>query len=1062
MQRFFKSFVYNCTILFNQTKKQMRKLFSLLAGFVLFIGTIQAQNRTISGKVTDEKGAGIAGVTITVKGSTSGTTTGSDGSYSFSAPSTSKTLVFTSINFSTREQNIGSSNSVSTSLTSKDDALSEVVVTSFGIRRDKKTLGYSTPTISAEDLTQVRNSNISNALVGKVAGVRTQGAGGSFTGSSVLIRGYTSVTGSSAPLYVVDGMPIDNGGGGTALQNGATSSNRVLDINPDDIEEMTVLKGAAATSLYGSRGAGGVILVTTKKGKKKSKNTVEINTSYNIVQINRLPEYQNEYAQGTASVGATPGGTYNNLSSQSWGPRMIGQTVTNWFGNQEVLKAYPSNVKDFFQNGYNLQNSVSFSGGGDKTSFRVSYNNTRETYVVRTNELSKNVLTANLTSDISSKLQLTTFLSINNTQSNRSQQGNQLSNPVFRSWFIPRSYDLTGSPYYTSNGNQSFFAGEDNPYWSVENVRFNDEVNRFFGNAGLKYQFNNWLNANLKIGGDVQSFKAHGFDEIGLRGGGNTSSGGTGGILDARNYSRSWNSYLTINAQKQFGKFNISGTLGNEIVDNYSSSMQVRNTGLAIKGFDHISNATVLNIPSIGTSQSRTLGVFGDLNIEYNRWLSLNVKARNDWLSTLPTGARSIFYPAAALSAVLTDAVPSLKSKVLSFWKVRANYGVVGRGAPVYRTDNYATTGGAADGFGPSILYPFNGVTGYTISNAAGNVKLKPEFTTEWEIGTDARFWDDRIRLEVNYYQRKLTEGLFPVPTSASSGVTTVFQNAGEIETKGWEVSLGITPIKTKNFSWNIEANYTQFRSIVTKLAPGVSQITLAGFVTPNVRLVENEDFGVIFGNKYQTHANGKMLLNALGLPLPSSGVFKIGNSTPIYTMGITNTFTYKMFTLDVLFDIRNGGDMYSRNLADLRRNGVVIETAALPRFDKDNTTALSNYQFNGVDAAGNAVNIPIRAEQYWGNAGKYVAAEGFMVNTSWFRVREANLTMRLPKSVVDKTPFGAIEFGIFGRNLFISAPDYPHLDPEQNALGASNFQGLEFNANPSTRTFGCNLRLTL
>ncbi|MBS4042880.1 MAG: SusC/RagA family TonB-linked outer membrane protein [Chitinophagaceae bacterium] len=1051
----------------------MRKLLSILAGFALLISTAQAQNRTISGKVTDEKGAGIAGVTVTVKGTTSGTTTGTDGSYSFSAPSTAKTLVFSAVNFATKEQAIGNSNSVSVSLTSQDDALSEVVVTSFGIKRDKKTLGYSTPTIAAEDLTQVRNTNISNAIVGKVAGVRTQGTGGSFTGSSVLIRGYTSVTGSSAPLYVVDGMPIDNGGGGTALQNGTTSSNRVVDLNPDDIEDMTVLKGAAATSLYGSRGAAGVILITTKKGRKKSKNSVEINTSYNVVTVNRLPEYQNEYAQGTGvnqtftSTGGIPTtGVYNNLSAQSWGPRIIGQTVTNFYGVSEPLKAYPDNVRDFFQNGYNLQNTVSFTGGGDKTSFRVSYNNTRETYVIKTNELSKNVLTANLSSDVSSKLQLTTFLSINNTQSNRSQQGNQLSNPLFRAWMTPRSFDLTNSPYYTPSGAQWYWGGEDNPYWALENVRFNDEVNRFFGNAGLRYQFNNWLNANLKVGGDVQTFKSHGFDEIGIRGGGNTSSQGTGGIIDNRNYSRSWNSYLTINAQKQFGKFNVLGTIGNEIVDNYSQGLSVRSTGLSIRGFDHISNATVLNIPTVNTAQSRTIGLFGDISIEYDRWLSLNIKARNDWSSTLPTNARSIFYPATALSAVITDAIPALKSNILSFWKVRANYGVVGRAAPIYSTDNYAAPGGAADGFGPNIAYPFNGITGYTISNAAGNVKLKPEFTTEWEIGTDARFWNDRIRLEVNYYQRKLTEGLFSVPASASSGVTSVFSNAGEIETKGWEVTMGITPIKTKNFSWNIDANYTQFRSIVTKLAPGVSVITLAGFTTPNIRLMENEDYGVIYGNMYQRHSSGKMILQATGvnagLPLPTSGVFKIGNSTPIYTMGITNTFTYKMFTFDILLDIRNGGDMYSRNLADLRRNGVAAETGALPRFDKDNTTPLYNYKFDGVDASGNPVNVPIRAEQYWGNSGKYVAAEGFMVNTSWVRVREANLTMRLPKSVVDKTPFGAIEFGIFGRNLFLSSPDYPHLDPEQNALGASNIQGLEFNANPSTRTLGVNLRLTL
>jgi outer membrane receptor protein involved in Fe transport len=415
---------------------------------------------------------------------------------------------------------------------------------------------------------------------------------------------------------------------------------------------------------------------------------------------------------------------------------------------------------------------------------------------------------------------------------------------------------------------------------------------------------------------------------------------------------------------------------------------------------------------------------------------------------------------------VITDAIPDLKNSVLNLWKVRANYGIVGRAAPAYNTSNYAGLGSASDGFGPNIAYPFNGLAGYTISNSAGNIKLKPEFTTEWEIGTDINLFNNRVTIQANYYERKLTEGLFSVPVSAASGVTSLFQNAGEIETKGTELTLGLVPIKTKDFTWSINANYTQFKSIVTKLAPGVSVITLAGFTTPNIRLVEGEEYGAIYGNKYQRDNKGNMIIQTTGanagLPLPTSGVFKVGASVPKYTIGLTNTFTYKHFTLDVLLDIRNGGDMYSRNLADLRRNGVTIETAALPRFAADNVTPLKNYSFPGVDASGNPVNIPIRADQYWGNSGIYSSAEGFMVNTSWFRVREMNLTMKLPQALIDRTPFGNVEFGVFGRNLFLKAKDYPHLDPEQNALGASNIQGLEFNANPSTRTIGLNLRLTL
>jgi len=320
--------------------------------------------------------------------------------------------------------------------------------------------------------------------------------------------------------------------------------------------------------------------------------------------------------------------------------------------------------------------------------------------------------------------------------------------------------------------------------------------------------------------------------------------------------------------------------------------------------------------------------------------------------------------------------------------------------------------------------------------------------------------------LQASYYQRKLTDGLFPVPVSAASGVTSLYQNAGEIDTKGVEVTLGLVPIKTNNFTWSINGNLTQFKSMVSKLAPGVSVITLAGFTTPNIRLVAGEEYGAIFGNMYQRDAKGNIIVQTTGtnagLPLPTSGVFKLGNSNPRYTIGITNTFTYKMFTLDFLMDIRNGGDMYSRNLADLRRNGVVIETAERPRFAADNVTPLTNYSFDGVDANGNKLSIPIRADQYWGNSGKYVAAEGFMVNTSWFRIREANLSMRLPRNIIEKTPFGNIEFGIFGRNLLLIAKDYPHLDPEHNALGTSNISGLEFNASPSTRTLGVNLRFTL
>ena len=1037
----------------------MRKLLTVLMCTVLLVGQLHAQTRKLSGKVTDAKdGAPMSGVTVLTQDGKTGSKTGQDGSYNISVSSSAKALVFSYIGFSPVTQPIGTSLTMDVQLKAEDANLAEVVVTTFGIKRDRKTLGYSTPTISADAVTATRNSNVSNSFVGKVAGVRTQGSGGAFTGSSILIRGYSSITGGSAPLYVVDGVPINGGGGGVSLQNGTSNSNRAVDINPDDVESITLLKDAAATSLYGSRGAAGVILITTKKGNRKTKSAVTVNSSYSAISVNRLPDYQNEYAQGAA-------GNYSPTNASSWGPLIKGQTVTNYFGKPEVLAAFPNNVSDLFQNAYSAQNSVSFSGGSDKTTFRLSYNNTQETYILRSNKLSKNNLSLNVNSEVNSKLTVSSYFSYNNTSSIRTQQGNQLSNPIFRAWFIPRSYDLTGLPYYDpSNGNQLFYGGEDNPYWSIDNVRYNDEVNRFFGNVGIKYKLTSWLSADAKVGADMYTTKTHGFDEIGARGGGNTSAGGLGGVSESRNTVRNFNSYFTLNANKRFGSFAVSVTAGNEIVDNFSDNSSVTGTALSIRGFDQMKNATVYT-PAFSTSQARTIGYFGDVVIDYKNYLSLNVKARNDLPSTLPEATRSIFYPAASLSLNVTEAIPSIKSDFVNQFKVRGGIGKVGNGPGAYNTDNYAVTGGASDGFGPAIAIPFNGLLAYTISNAAGNTKLLPEFTNEWSIGTDISLWNNRIIIEANYYKRKLTNGLFSVPVSPGSGVTSVFQNAGEIETKGTELSLTLVPVKTRSFNWSINANYTQFKSIVTKLAPGVSVITLGGFTTPNVRLVEGDEYGQIYGNMYQRDAQGRMLLQTTGanagLPLPTSGVFKIGNPNPKYTIGLTNTFRYKNITLDVLVDIRSGGDIYSRDVKDLRSNGVAAETAALPRFDKDGITLLKNYQFNGVDASGNAVNVPITAEQYWGNSGKHVAAEGFILNTSWVRIREMNLTYRLPKNLVDKSPFSNIEFGFFGRNLALWAKDYPHFDPEQNLFGTSNVQGLEFNANASTRTLGFNLKLT-
>jgi TonB-linked SusC/RagA family outer membrane protein len=1052
----------------------MKKLIQSLFIMMLFASICIAQNRTITGTVTsDEDKNPIPGATVRLKGTKGATQTDAAGRFSIQLPSGVTAIEISSIGFVTESRTVGSNNVLNVTLKADAKSLSEVIVTSFGIVRDKRTLGYSTTKLDAEQLTVSKATNVSNQLSGKIPGVRVSGSGGAFTGSGIIIRGLTTFTGSNQPLYVVDGVPIDNSGGGTPLQTGPSTSNRAIDINPEDIETILVLKDAASTSIYGSRGASGVILITTKKGKKGQKGTISYTTNYSIGNVNRLPEYQNEYAQGNnglltqANIGsATSAGSG---VSTSWGPRITGQEITNSLGNKEILQAYPDNVRDIFQQSYNLQNNISFSGGSEKSTFRLAYGNATETYVIENNKLTRNNLTFSGNTDITDKLTIGASITYTNTSSIRTLQGNQLSNPLFRAYFTPRTYNLSGLPFEDANGNQLWAGGEDHPYWSIKYNKYNDQVNRVLGNVNASYKFTSWLNADLRVGTDFYNLKSKGFDEIGNRGGGFTgaSSRLVGGVVDDVNNVRNLSSYFTLNANKKFGDFHLTGTLGNEINQNYVGNTSITGFTLVVPHFDNMKNALTYN-PSIGSSKTRLMGIFADVVMEYKSFLSVNVKARNDWSSTLSPANRSIFYPAAAASFILTEAVPALKDdKYINLIKFRASIGEVGKGAPAYSTDTYYDTAGAGDGFGAVINFPYRGLAGFTLNDGAGNPDLTPEFTREVSVGTELAFFNNRLTVDASYYKRNTRNVILSVPLSAASGITSVFKNAGKLSTKGIELMVGGTPLKAENFSWDISANFTKYKSIVEQLAPGVANIFLGGFTTPNIRLVEGDEYGQIYGSAYQRNAAGQLLISpTTGLPLPTADVVKIGNPNPNYTVGINNTVTYKSLSFTFLIDIRKGGDQYSRNIADVQRNGVALETAEYPRFEADGLTQTRPYIFQGVYASGASAGQPntvyVRAQDYYGNAGKYVAAEGYIYDTSWFRLREAALNYRLPPAVVNKTPFSSLEFGVFGRNLYLKSKNYPHFDPEQNALGISNAQGLEFNSLPSTRTFGVNLKIVL
>lgn len=1044
----------------------MRKLFLLLWGVVFFATQALAQ-RTISGKVTNDKGAPLQNVSVMVRGTTTGTITKADGTYSLIVPANAKALVFSAVDMSPVEMAIGASTTIDASLKNEDKTMSEVVVTAFGIKKNKKDLGYGVTQLSGTELTQAHTTNISNAIASKIPGVRVSGAGGSFTGSSILIRGYTTFTGSNQPLFVVDGIPIDNSGGAFAIQTGVPRSNRAIDLNQDDIESITVLKGASAAVLYGSRAANGVILITMKKGKVGQKGVIQYSTTYQIESVNRFPSLQNEYAQGA-------GGVFSASTQNSWGPRITGQTVTTAFNpatglsnKTEVLQAYPNNVRDIFKQGMNWQNNISFSGGSDRNSFRFSYGYLKNKGVIENNELIRHNFSLNVSSKINNYLTVTVSGNYSNNASRRTQQGNQLSNPVFKAWFVPRTYDIN-QPYEDALGNQRYLnqvtGVEDHPFWTIKNNRYRDEINRFIGSVSLNFRITKWLQADYKVGSDIYSVFQHAYDQIGARGQANTNAGGAGAVRETRNNYRSLgsNGYFTANKRVK----NWSGTLiaGTEFNQVYSNASQMDGKGVIVRDFEQLSNTTTFSpAPSFGSSKTRLLALYGDLSISFKSVFSISGTIRNDWSSTFKIGNNSYLYNGIGASLNITEMFPKLKGKIIESIKIRGNVASVGKaGDFIYGTDSYFGGAGSADGFGPSITYPFNSIQAFTLSNAAGDPKLGPEFTKNREIAAELSFFKNRLTIEVTRYKQTSRNLIFSAGVSATTGITSQIRNAGSLTNNGVELGVGIMPIKSKSFNWNINLAYTQFKAIVNSLAQGLTNISISGFVTPNTRLVVGEEYGLIYGTAYvrDPSKGNKMVVGLNGLPLATATNVRIGNANPKYVLGITNTMTFNALSISFLMEYKEGGDLYSRNIRDIQSNGVGKETAEFPRYDAAGVLQRP-YLFDAVYANGQPNTTFVSAEQYYGNSGKFVAAEGFIFKTSWFRIREASVSYTLPADFLRRTPFSNASLNVFGRNLYMHTPFYPHLDPEQNVQGIANAGGIEFNALPQTRTVGVGLNLS-
>lgn len=1037
----------------------------------------RAQTKMISGKVTSPENEGVPGVNVLVKGTNVGTATKVDGTYQISAPSGGGTLVFSFIGYKTVDVEIGNKTTVNIQLEADLVNLNEVVVTANAIVREKKELGYAVSTIGGSELIKARDPNLLNSMAGRIAGVRISQQSGTVGGSSrVMIRGANSISSSSEPLFVVDGMPISNSSFNNSetdvVTGGVDVGNRAGDLNPDDIETMTVLKGAAASALYGSRARNGVIVITTKRGKQGAKKTnVTVNSSYRTDNVLRVPELQSEYAQGNLGV-------YNPQSGNGWGPKISSVTgpVKDYKGEEvQGLQAYPQNWKNFFVTGHTMINSVSLDGATEQGDYRIGYTNLRQTGTVPGSELNRNTFAINGGKKITDKLTSRAWVNyVRTTSDGRPQQGsnttniiatilaglpvtvdiNELKNNLFApatqavptGWTgdLARSIDLNGV--------------QNNPYFVTAFNRFSNSVDRVYGGTSLSYDVTPWFNVTGRVGTDFFTENRRSVTRKGTR-------GRLNGQFETNDiFERELQTDILGTVQRKISNdWSFKGIVGHQFNQRTIRRSRLLSEGLNIDQLYTFANAQS-NVPSNFYSRREIFGVYGDFSFDYKNYLFLNVTGRNDWSSTLPVSNNSYFYPSASVSFVLTEAFPNLgivKNDILSYAKLRANYANVGSDEDPYQLSfTYNPLTQASDIYTFNILYPIGGASAFGATNILPPTNLKPQQQTSYEFGAELKFFGGRLGLDMTYYKTLNYDQIISIAIPQTTGYSARRLNVGEISNKGLEAMLTVTPLKTRSgFRWDAAFNFNKNVNRVESLAPGLTEfITTSGdgfgiFVVAR----PGETFS-IQGVGWLRDPQGNIIINpTTGLRTP--GPRKVfGSIYPDWTLGINNSFSYKGIDLNFLIDIRKGGVINSQTVSIVRGSGLAAETAV-----NDRTPFIDPGVIRNADGTFSPNTKPVASvQQYWGQLDNSVSPENNIFDGSYSKLREVRIAYNLPKTWLSKTPFGSISLGVEGRNLWIISSKVPHIDPEANVLGTGLIgEGLERGSIPSSRTIGGNLRFT-
>jgi TonB-linked SusC/RagA family outer membrane protein len=1051
-------------------KQALRILVSIC--LALPISAVWAQeSATISGKVTStEDGSALPGVNVLHEGTTNGTVTDTDGSYTITISPASGNLIFSFIGFKTATVNVEGKTTADVQLDVDAEQLTEVIVTALGIRRETKALGYSVQELKGESLTRVKETNVINSLQGKIAGVQVQGNQGALGGSSrILIRGSRSIANENQPLFVVDGVPLDNSNfNSTDVQRGSGGydyGNAAQDINPEDIESMTVLKGPSAAALYGNRAANGVIIITTKKGTQRTGIGVDVSSDIQFQDILVLPDYQNSYGGGAGPFQQNAQG--QDIAAfgvdESWGPRLDGRPVRQFYSyypefpefyNQATpWVAHPDNVRDFYQLGIQNTNTVALNGANDKGTFRLAYTNLNASGIMPLSEMDRNTINFNGTLNLTDKLSAAIGVNyIRTTARGRPEQGYSDVIVQFNT-FGQRNVDMdildrywitaAGEQVSWNRRNEAVAAPlySDNPYWIRRKNYQNDSRERYFGNVSLTYKFTDWLDLTGRVLTDYyldrrEERKATGsvgqalYESV-VREVRETNADLI--LTFNRNVSDAISLRAFVGANTRFNQYNLDAgtTVG----------------GLSVPDFFNLQNSVQRPTIVDNTSQRRIHSVFGSVSLGIAELVYIDGTLRNDWASTLPLNNNSFLYPSASVSFLFSSLPAFESSEIISLGKIRASYAEVGNDTDPYRI---GLTYEPRDNFGanPSFRVP----------TTRNNPDLKPERTKSYELGLDLRFFENRLNLDVTYYNSTSTDQIFQVPVTGASGYTSQIINAGKVTNNGIEVALSGAPVVREDFRWDITANWARNRNKLVELSPGIQNYRIAnGPFAVTIDAREGQPLGVITGVDYVYDDEGNKVVDENGVYAFSDALVPLGSVLADWTGGVTNSFTYKGINLSALFSAQFGGELYSLTSTFGKYSGMMEETV-------EGNIRQQYMIVDGVrerETGGYVPNdIEIAPVDFF--ASMFGHGRAFVYDASFVKLRELSLGYSLPTSVISKTPFRKISFSIIGRNLAILYKKVPHLDPEAAVTGSGNIQGYEGGAIPSLRSYGFNISLGL